>query len=299
MTRPPKVPPKLAPPKAPPKAPTQTAPAKIFKSQPWTGEGEGEKIVGYSDTGMGKTTLGSMLPKPVFIGLDDGGRRILNPKTGEPIIYIPGVVTYEDTRIALQQPNLFPRGSTCVIDTFTLFERLTEQHVLETVEKPKGGKAKNIKAYGWNDGSSHVLDAIRLVLQDLDALIRRGVNVCLICQEQATSISNPEGIDYLQACPRLHHDRQYSTMLEVCAWADHVFRIGYLHTTVRTEGQRVVGKVSKRDTTRAIYVAGAMDYRAKSRTLHKFTDENDEPIECVSFANPADSSLWDYIFGEG
>jgi len=286
------------PPKVPPKAPTKTAPTKTFKVQPWTGEGEGEKIVVFSDTGMGKTTLASMMPDPRFIGLDDGGRKIVNPKTLKPILYIPGIATYEDTRTAVQQINLFPKGSSCVIDTATLLERLAEQYVLETVEKPKGGKAKNIKAYGWNDGSSHVLDAIRLILQDLDALIRRGVNVCLICQEQAISISNPEGIDYLQACPRLHHDRQYSTMLEVCAWADHVFRIGYLNTVIRTEGERITGKVQSKDSTRAIYITGAMDYRAKSRTLQKFTDEDGDPIECVAFVNPADSSLWDYIFGE-
>lgn len=239
-----------------------------------------------------------MMPDPRFIGLDDGGRRIVNPKTLKPVNFIPGIVTYDDIRAALQQFNLFPEGSSCVMDTFTLAERITEQYVLETVEKPKGGKAKNIKAYGWNDGSSHVLDAIRLILQDLDALIRRGVNVVLICQEQATSISNPEGIDYLQACPRLHHDRQYSLMLETCAWADHVFRIGYLYAAVRTEGQRVIGKVKSKDTTRAIYITGAMDYRAKSRTLHKFVSEDGEPIDCVSFTHPADSSLWGFIFGE-
>lgn len=298
MPNPPKAPPKLVPPKAPPKAPTKIAPTKTFKVQPWTGEGEGEKIVGYGDTGLGKTTLFSMMPRPVFIGLDDGGRRIINPKTQKPIDHIPGIGTYEDVRAALQQINLFPKGSSCVIDTFTLFERITEQYVLETVEKPKGGKAKNIKAFGWNDGSSHVLDAIRLVLQDFDALIRRGVNVGLICQEQATSISNPEGIDYLQACPRLHHDRQYSIMLETCAWADHVFRIGYLNTNVHTEGQRVIGKVASRDATRAIYITGAMDYRAKSRTLHKFISEDGELATYVPFTNPADSSLWNFIFGE-
>ena len=252
----------------------------------------------YGDTGMGKTTLCSMLPNPIFIGLDDGGRKIVNPLTQEPVKHIPNIESYDDVRAALQQTGLFPKESSCVIDTFTLLERIAEQHVLETVEKSKGGKAKNIKAYGWNDGSSHVLDAIRLILQDLDALIRRGVNVSLICQEQATSISNPEGIDYLQACPRLHHDRQISPMLEICAWSDHVFRVGYLNTAVRTEGERVTGKATSPDSTRAIYVAGAMDYRAKSRTLNKFVSEDGDSIDCISFANPADHSLWEFIFGE-
>ena len=288
------------PPKLPPKAPTeevQTLPSKTFKVEPWTGEGEGEKIIVYADTGLGKTTLCSMTPNPIFIGLDDGGRRIVNPKTQKPIAHIPDVETYGDVRMVLHQTDLFPKGSTCVIDTFTILERLAERHVLETVPLPKGGdRAKNIKSYGWNDGSSHVLDAMRLILQDLDALVRRGVHIGLICQEQAVPITNTEGLDYLQACPRIHHDRQISPMLEVCEWADHIFRISYLNTAVRADGKRITGKVVTRDSTRAIYITGAMDHRAKCRTLNKFvTDE--ELVECVTFDGPDDSSLWAFLFG--
>lgn len=239
-----------------------------------------------------------MMPNPIFIGLDDGGRRIINPKTQTPINHIPGVETYEDVRAALGQVSLFPKGTSCVIDTATLLERVVERHVLETVPLPKGGGvAQNIKHYGWNDGSSHTLDAFRLILQDLDALIRRGVNVGLICQEQAITIANPAGVDYLQACPKLHHDRQFSIMLEVCAWADQVFRINYLNTIVQAETGRATGKIApNQDTTRAVYIGGAQDYRAKSRTLNKFVDENDEAIECIAFANPTDDSFWSFIF---
>ncbi len=295
----PKRKPPPTPPKAPPKQAITITPAKTFAVKPWTGEGEGEKIVGYGDTGLGKTTLFSMLPSPIFIGLDDGGRRIINPKTEEHINHVPGVETFDDVRAAVQQVSLFPKGSSCVIDTITLLEQIIETHVLLTVPMPKGGgQAKNIKSYGWNDGSSHVLDAFRLLLQDLDALIRRGVNVGLIAQEQAITIANPEGMDYLQACPRLHHDRQYSLMKQVCEWADHVFRINYLNTAVRAEGQRVTGKVASRDTTRAVYIGGAQDYRAKSRTLGRFTDDEGNLITCVSFETPADDSIWTFLFGE-
>ncbi len=253
--------------------------------------------MGYGTTGIGKTTLFSMMPNAIFIGLDDGGRRIINPLTQEPIQHIPGVDTFDDVRMALQQTSLFPKGSSCVIDTATLLERLAEQYVLDTVPLPKGGgKANNIKAYGWNDGSSHALDVFRLVFQDLDALIRRGVNVALVCQEQAVTVANPAGTDYLQACPKLHHDRQYSIMLDACAWADHVLRITYMNTTVHAEGKRVVGKVTGHDTTRAICVNGTPDSRAKSRTLGKFVDDDGDPIQRIAFDTPDDDSLWQFIF---
>lgn len=263
----------------------------------WTGANEGEKIVPYGDTGLGKTTLCSMMPNPVFIGLDEGGRRIINPKTQEPINHVPGIETFEDVRAALNQFNLWPRGGSCVIDTFTLLEQLAEKHTLETVPLPKGGgQARNIKSYGWNDGSSHVLDAVRLVLQDLDALIHQGVNVGLVCQEQNITIANPEGKDYLQACPKLHHDRQYSVMLEVCAWADQVFRIGYYDVAVFAEKDRKVGKVTTRSTQRAIYVQGAQYFRAKSRTQNRFVSAEGELVDIVAFDHPADDSIWQFIF---
>jgi len=264
--------------------------------QPWTGENEGEKVVGYGDTGLGKTTLFSMMPNPVFIGLDEGGRRIINPKTQEPINRIEGIATYDDVRSALGQFDLWPKGGSCVVDTFTLLELLAEKHVLETIPLPKGGQAKNLKSYGWNDGPSHVLDAMRLILQDLDGLIRRGVNVGLVCQEQAITIANPEGTDYLQACPKVHHDRQYSTMLEMCAWADQVFRLAYHDTAVHTIGDQKVGKITTASSQRAVYIQGAQYFRAKSRTLNQFITEEGTPIEIVRFEHPADDSIWAFIF---
>lgn len=299
MIKPPRRGPKPTPPKSPTKT-TPTAPTKKFKVEPWTADNEGEKIVGYGDTGLGKTTLFSMMPNPIFIGLDDGGRKIVNPKTQQPINRVPGVETLDDVRAALHQVDLFAAGSSCVIDTVTLLEQRIEAYVLDTIPLPKGGgRAKNLKAYGWNDGSSHVLDVFRLILQDLDALIRRGVNVGLIAQEQAVTVANAEGLDYLQACPRLHHDRQYSLMKQVCEWADHVFRVGYLNTVIRAEGDRVTGKIApNQNTVRAIYIGGAQHYQAKSRTLAKFASEEGELIECISFEHPADGSLWEFIFGE-
>ncbi len=296
--------PKTPPPRpklTPPKPPTQTVPTvptKNFKVEPWTGAGEGEKIVGYGTTGLGKTTLFAMMPNPIFVGLDDGGRKIVNPKTQEPINHIPGIETLEDTRAVLQQLSLWSKGSSCIIDTFTMLEQIIERYVLETVPLPKGGRAQNIKAYGWNDGSSHILDTVRLVLQDLDVLVRRGVNVGLICQEQAVKIANSEGIDYLRTGPRLHHDNRYSVMFQVCEWADHVIRLNYLNTMIRAEKDRPVGKVASSDATRAIYISGAQDFLAKNK-IRGNVSEDGEPIQCIAFADPADDSLWEFMFDTG
>ena len=80
---------------------------KTFQVAVWGSDNEGEKIIMYADSGMGKTTLASMLPTPTFAGLDDGGRKIRHPITGEKLKNIPGIETFADFRAATQQQDLF------------------------------------------------------------------------------------------------------------------------------------------------------------------------------------------------
>ena len=96
---------------------TKTKVNKTFQVATWGSDDEGEKIIMYADSGMGKTTLASMLPTPTFAGLDDGGRKIRHPITGEKLKYIPGVETFSDFRMAIQQQDLFNDYETLVVDT--------------------------------------------------------------------------------------------------------------------------------------------------------------------------------------
>ncbi|MEM8737247.1 MAG: AAA family ATPase [Planctomycetota bacterium] len=288
------------PPPPPPATPARRAvspgrkekvkPAKAYTIEPWTGDGEGEKIVIYSPSGMGKTTLAAMAPKPAFMGFDDGGRRIKHPKTGQDLNRIPNVEDFEDVRAVCGQPEIFtgPGYETLVIDTATMLEQLIEQHVLATVPKTDGGYVSNLKAYGWNDGYKHLLDAFRLLLADLDRLVRAGVNVVLLAQETGHKMDNTEGADYRKAGPHLTHNNQASLVLELIAWADHVFRIGFEDTYVHTtDANQKVGKAVGEDKTRVIRAANARSYFAKSRTL-------DEDL--ISFESKTDDSLWQFLF---
>ena len=153
--------------------------------------------------------------------------------------------------------------------------------------------ATSLEAYGYGKGYKHSLDTMRLVLQDLDSLVRRGVHVVLLAQEAAVKIANPEGLDYIQNGPKLHHNNQHSTRLEICEWADHVFRISYHDMTVIAEptGSKEParkGKVSG-EAQRAVYTANALHFFAKSRTV-------DEPV--VSYENKEDDTIWQLIFGD-
>jgi len=295
----------LAPPPMPPRKPHSAKPAapappkaearkaKTFSVAPWTGSGQGEKVVGYGTSGSGKTTLFSMMPGAVFLGLDDGGRKIRDPRTGQPIQHVEGVETFEDVRDALHQTNLFPTGSSCVIDTLTILELWAEPYMFAHIPHEKAGiRVERLEDYGYGKGYTHLFDTMRLILQDLDGIIRRGVNVGLICQIMAIKKANPGGTDYLYEGPKLSHPtsekEKHSVRLHVCEWADHVFKIDYHDIRIEAGRNEKLGK-AKGETTRAVYVRPEPHFYAKSRTIQ-------EPV--ISFAEASDDSLWTFLFSE-
>lgn len=270
-----------------------TAPAKTFKVQSWTDAGEGSKTLIYSRSGMGKTTLGAMAPTPIFVGLDDGGRKIRNPKTTDPIQAISGIETFQDIRDALHQPELFPKRCTVVVDTITKVEELLHTHIMNTVFV-NGEKVRSFRKYGW-DGDRYLLDHYRLLLSDLDAHVRAGRNVILLAQLAQITVANAEGVDYLEDGPKLQHRKDCSVRTEICEWADHVLRIGYLGFDVyKDKVTDRTGKVQMSDTTRAVFTGGAAHYFAKARPV------NGEKLPAViSFESEQDDSLWQFLFPQG
>lgn len=270
--------------------PTLTKPRPTrFTVKPWTGENEGEKIVLYGPSGAGKTTAASMLPTPLFIGLDDGGRKIRDPRTGNPIDVIEGIEDFDDVRAALQDHSLFANHESAVIDTVTKLESLIEAWVIRNVKTDKGASVKNLEGFGFGKGYKHMLDSFRLILQDLDALVRIGKNICLICQNSDVKVSNPENEDYIQAGPKLAHNNQHSSRLEVIEYADHVVRIGPLKFQVLKGESDRAAKVISEESERAMFTQGAGWFFAKTRTLNA-------PV--ISFKTPDDDSLWRLMFGE-
>ena len=273
---------KLAPP-----PPTKIAkPKKVFSVQPWIGATSGEKILGYAITKMGKTTLASLLPDAVFIGADDGGRKIKHPVTGADLNYIPGIETFQEVRDVFHS-NIFDPYQNIVVDTITEVEQWGLTHTLNTIPKPKsqgGGQATNIHDYGYHEGFTHWSNTMSLLLPDFDRWIRKGKNVILLAQEATLKwkTSGPE--DFLMSGPELHHSRTASTALAYMRWADHIFRIAYANTIIE-KGR--INPVSER----AIQIKADATFFAGSRTIPAEYD-------VVKFENVKDDSIWRLVFGE-
>jgi len=264
-------------------------PAKNFSVGPWKDEGEGERILIYAESGMGKTTLAALAPKPVFIGIDDGGRKIKDPRTGEDLQKINGVETYEDVRSALQRPILFEEFDTVVVDTLTLVENLAEPFMFRTIKHEKGGTVTHLEGYGFGKGFKHLHDVMIPIAADCDRLIRAGKTVILVCQRMNVKRANPGGEDFLEAGPKLSHptSEKNSVRRFFCEWADHVFLIDHFGIAVDKKGKATGG------SNRAIFVQDEIHYVAKTRTAAKF-----EGNRAISFDSPTDDTLWKFLFEE-
>lgn len=265
------------------------APKKSFTVAAWTDTAEGQKIMVYAPSGNGKTTLATMAPNPVFIGLDDGGRKILNPKTGQPINAVMGVETFQDLRDALHTPALFSTGCTVVLDTVTKAEVLGEQYTFDTI-RIDGKPPTSIEEYGYGKGYRYLTETMRLLLTDLDVLVRRGVHVVMLAQQGQAVVANLEGTDYLQDGPKLYANKNGTGVRgEYVEWCDHVFRIGHQSISVTKDDKKATkGKVHG-STDRVIYTTNELHFIAKNRMNGKLP-----PV--VTFSEPADDAIWQFVF---
>jgi hypothetical protein len=291
----PNKPPKIKPPaisKSKPPSANKAAPrtAKSFSVETVDASGYGEKLIIYAPSGLGKTTLASMAPDPVFIDLDGSASHIRNPITGEPLRVVQGIEDFADLRDALNQSSLWPKGGTVVLDTATkVCEELAPAFVLAT-QTIKGQRVDSFRKFGW-DGDRYVLDVMRALLTDLDSHVRNGRNVILLCQQGQGTVSNSEGADFQRDEPALQHRKDCSVLETYKQWANHVLRIGYADVNVLAEDGKRGKAALTSDTTRIIYTGGALHFAAKTRPINGY-----RLPEAISFEEADDNSLMQYLF---
>lgn len=265
-------------------------PKKTFNVGDWNASNEGEKVIIYGRSGIGKTTLAASVINPVFISIDDGlvslvkkgGKSPVHQITGKPIPVIKEIKTFQDVRDALQTMELFDNYDSIVVDNITKLEQLAEQHILETIPHEKGYSVKRIEDYGYGKGYRHIRDTMLLVLPDFDRLVRAGKNIILLAQNSACARTNPGGEDFLEDGPRLYHSKtkeENSVRLPFVEWASHVFKVDYY-------GFKVTDKKIAGTTDRAIFVQPEVYFIAKSRTISD---------EIVAFESPQDDSIWQLL----
>ena len=243
----------------------------------------GSKIILYGASGMGKTTLAAMAPKPVFVAVDDGIDEVMHPVTGKPLARFKAA-SWRDLRNILADPDRFKGFETVVLDSSTESENFCGPFVLETIPNDKGGYMKNLEQYGYSKGYKHVSDHMNYLRYDLQRLCEAGYNVIVIAQQAPIKRSEAGVEDYFKDTPKMVYRPTVgaTAALDYVEWSDHCFRIGY--GEMKVKAKRVSGSGE-----RVIYVHPEVHFEAKSRTI-----PGDFPI--VSFEDKADDSIWQFVF---
>jgi len=214
------------------------------------------RAVIFGTGGVGKTTLAAHPPSPIFIDLEDGTRSLNVARDSS-------VETWDDLRgklagLASSPP---PGVKTVVIDTATAAEEFAKEHVIANRRTEKGHSVESIEGFGWGKGWQYVYEEFTGLLADLDRLIQKGLNVCLIAHDVSSPVPNPAGEDFIRWEPFLYSGDKKgrgSIRDRVKNWADHVAFVCY---DVHVQDGKGRGS-----GTRSIYTSEMPTHVAKSRT---------------------------------
>lgn len=284
--------PPLPPPKAPPKSlPTQTANGSATQPTRSMSVSRGvqqaaQRITIYGGGGIGKSKLASLLPQvgiePLFIDVE-GGSHFLDVARLTP-------ENHDELRTCLQDFATIDQFGAVILDSATKSEELAVAWTLRNVpmDSQKDGVvryAKNVEAFGWGKGYSYVAETFLQILCDLDAIVRRGKHVILICHDCTVNATNPDGNDFYRWEPRLQSPPagKGSIRHRVKEWSDHLFFIGY--DVMATADGKATGSGS-----RAIYTTERPTCWAKNRLIPS--------LPSVIVYKDGDSTLWQKLFNK-
>lgn len=286
-TRLPPPPPKMSKPPPPPAkangATTTTKQYSLGRIKP----AAAQRIVIYGTGGIGKSTLACLAARkrrPIgYVDMENTlgllQDRLKEHGVADMVRPVDGIESWDDLRGALHAP-IWDECQTIVIDSGSRAELLATAWTLANVPHEKGHRVSRIEDYGFGKGIQHTYDTFLFLLADLDAHVKAGRNVIVICHDVVNTVPNPTGEDYLRWEPKLQHpnSQKSSIRLAVKEWSDHLFFVGY-DVGVNADG------VAIGSGTRTIYPVELPWCMAKSRTIG-------QPMPYPD----GDDTLWQLLF---
>lgn len=202
-------------------------------------------VVLYGPEGIGKSTLASQFPEPVFIDLEHGTdtmdvARVNAPQTYTELLELLELLRYEDFK-------------TIVIDTADKLEQLITAHVLEA------HRLNSIEDAGYGKGYTYIAEEFTRFLRKCGDLIDYGKNVVIVAHAMMRKFEQP---DELGAYDRWELKLSKKAAPLVKEWADMVLFLNY-KTVVITDDKTKSQKA--RGGKRVMYATHHPAWDAKNR----------------------------------
>lgn len=210
------------------------------------------KAVVYGPEGIGKSTFAAQFPDPLFVDVEGSTTRMDVARTDTPtsLAMLLGLLT------EIRDSN--PGCKTVIVDTADWAERLCIQTVCDKYKKT------GIEEFGYGKGYTYVYEEFGKILNLLNDIAERGMNVVLTAHAAIRKFEQP---DEMGSYDRWELKLINSPKCNVCAmvkeWADLVLFANYKTTVVSTDKE---GKKNKaRGGQRVMYTAHDPCWDAKNR----------------------------------
>lgn len=207
------------------------------------------KTLIYGSEGIGKSTLASQWPDPVFIDTEGSTKqmdvaRLPVPESWKDVI--------DEIKYVSQHPEIC---KTLVVDTADWAELLCIKDLTKSVE--------SIESFGYGKGYVMLAEKFKEMLDELDKVIKSGVHVVCTAHAQMRKFEQP---DEMGAYDRWELKLQKKTAPLVKEWADMILFCNYKTIVVNVDGQGAQkGKNKAMGGERIMYTSHHNCWDAKNR----------------------------------
>jgi hypothetical protein len=206
-----------------------------------------QRVLVYGPEGIGKSTLASLAPDPIFVDVEDGTGQLEAKRLPVPRDW--GEMLAEIAYLADNELG----ASTIVVDTVDAAERLCAEHVCRKNGKP------SIESWGYGKGYVILREEFEHLLQDLDRARAHGYNVVLVAHSCMRKFERP---DESGAYDRFELKlNQKHTAPLVKEWADAVLFCDYETFVTQDEN----GKAKASGGRRVVHCDHSPVWDAKNR----------------------------------
>ncbi|WOO40546.1 ATP-binding protein [Rubellicoccus peritrichatus] len=143
-------------------------------------QNKAQRIVVYGPEGIGKSTFGSKFPNPVFIDTEDSTDHLDVARTKKPASWT--MILSQVEEVAKSE------FKTLIIDTIDWAERQCIEYVCAVAGK------SSIEDFGYGKGYTHLAEEFGKLLNLLNDVREKGINVVLLAHAHMRKFEQPDEI---------------------------------------------------------------------------------------------------------